>query len=60
MLTTCHEVQKFISACENIQSLLAQGGSLKSDERDLIELSAIDLLSNDSLWRPIATEVSSK
>lgn len=46
MLTLCHEVQKFISACENIQSLLAQGGSLNSDERDLIELSAIDLLSH--------------
>lgn len=46
MLTHCHEVQKFISACENLQSLLAQGGSLNSDEKDLIEESAIDLLSN--------------
>ena len=46
MITLCQEVQKFVSACENIQSLLAQGSSLTSDERDVIEQSAIDLLTN--------------
>ena len=46
MITLCQEVQKFVSACENIQSLLAQGSSLTPDERDVIEQSAIDLLTN--------------
>jgi hypothetical protein len=46
MFTLCQEVQKFLSACEDIQSLLAQGSSLTSDERDVIEQSAIDLLTN--------------
>lgn len=45
MLTYCHEVRKFISACEYLQSKLAQGGSLNSDEKDLIEECALDLLS---------------
>ncbi len=39
-----HEVQHFISACEAIQALLAQGEVLTMDERDVIELSAIELL----------------
>ena len=46
MVALCQEVQKFVSGCEDIQSLLAQGGSLTSDEKDVIEQSAIDLLTN--------------
>jgi len=46
MQALCREVQKFIRACEDIQSLLAQGGSLTSDEKGVIEQCAIDLLSN--------------
>ena len=46
MQALCQEVQKFISACENIQSLLAQGGSLTFDEKGVVEQCAIDLLNN--------------
>lgn len=45
MISFCKEVQRFISACEAIQSLLAGGGRLTPDERDVVEFSAIDLLS---------------
>jgi hypothetical protein len=45
MISFRKEVQRFISACETIQSLLACGGSLTPDERDVVEFSAIDLLS---------------
>jgi hypothetical protein len=45
MISFCQEVQKFISACEAIQSLLVRGGSLTPDERNVVEFSAIDLLS---------------
>ena len=38
------EVQKFISACEDIQSLLARGDVLTADEKGVIEVSACDLL----------------
>ena len=44
MRALCHEVQKFVSACEGIQSVLAQGGLLTLDERGVIEESANDLL----------------
>lgn len=44
MRVLCQEVQKFISACEGVQSVLAQGGRLTLDERGVIEESAIDLL----------------
>lgn len=49
MQALCHEVRKFISACEDIQSLLAQGRSLTSDEKGVIEQSAMELLSNVKL-----------
>ena len=44
MRALCHEVQKFVSACEGIQSVLAQGGLLTLEERGVIEESANDLL----------------
>jgi hypothetical protein len=46
MQSLCHEVGKFISACEDIQSLLARGDILTSDEKGVIEQSALDLLRN--------------
>ena len=49
MQALSQEVRKFISACEDIQSLLAQGGNLTSDEKGVIEQSAIDLLANVKL-----------
>ena len=44
MQALCREVQKFISACEDIQSLLARGDVLTADEKGVIEVSACDLL----------------
>ena len=44
MSSFCQEVQTFISACEEIHALLLCGGSLTPDERDVVEFSAIDLL----------------
>ena len=41
-----HEVQRFIRACEDIQSLLACGHILTSNEKGVIEQSAFDLLRN--------------
>ena len=46
MQVLCREVQKFISACEYIHSLLAKGDVLTADEKGVIEQSAIDLLRN--------------
>jgi hypothetical protein len=46
MHTLCWEVQKFVSACEGLQSVLAQRGVLTPDERAVIEESAIQLLTN--------------
>lgn len=46
MQALCYEVQKFISACEDIQSLLARGDVLTADEKGVIEQSAFDLLRN--------------
>lgn len=54
MVTLCQEVKKFVSACEDTQSLLAQGSSLTSDEKDVIEQSTIDLLTNVKLQKAIA------
>lgn len=44
MQVLCREVQKFISACEGIQSLLASGYVLTADEKGVIKVSACDLL----------------
>ena len=44
MLPISEEAQNFVSACEAIHALLARG-ELRSDDRDIIEFSAIDLLS---------------
>lgn len=41
----CQEVQNFIRACEEIQSLLARGGTLSFDEKEVIEQCGIELLS---------------
>ena len=43
MTTLSREVQRFVSACEALQSMLAQG-ELNSDERGVAALSARDLL----------------
>ena len=45
MISFCQEVQTFISACEAIHSLLLRGGTLMPSEREVVEFSAIDLLS---------------
>lgn len=39
------EVVDFIRACEALQSVLAQGGTLTPDENAVIEFSALELLS---------------
>ena len=39
------EVRDFVSACEAVHALLAGGGMLTHEERDLSEFSAIELLS---------------
>ena len=39
------EVKHFVGACENIQALLAQGTTLKQEERDLITFCVHELLS---------------
>jgi hypothetical protein len=44
MQALCDEVQKFISACEHIQSLLARGEFLSTDEKGVIQQSACELL----------------
>lgn len=41
----CPEVQAFIRASEAIQSLLARGGTLTNDEKEVIEQCGIELLS---------------
>ena len=46
MQTLSHEVRKFISACEHIQSLLTRGDVLTADEKGVIEQSVVDLLRN--------------
>jgi hypothetical protein len=44
MFDICQEVQRFISVCEALQSFIMQGRTLTSDEKDLIEFEARDLL----------------
>jgi hypothetical protein len=41
----CEETTNFVRACEAIHALLADGGMLTPDERDLIEFSSSELLS---------------
>ena len=44
MRALCYEVQKYVSPCEDVQSLLARGDVLTADEKGAIPLSACDLL----------------
>jgi hypothetical protein len=46
MFDLCLEVQKFVSVCEAIQSLLVEGRTLTSDEKGVIRFAARDLLTN--------------
>ena len=46
MQALCREVVKFISVCEEVQSLLARGDVLTADAKGVIEQSALDLLRN--------------
>jgi hypothetical protein len=46
MFDLCLEVQKFISVCEHIQSLMVQGRTLTSNEKLVIEFAAKELLTN--------------
>jgi hypothetical protein len=45
MTDLCPEVRDFVRACEVIQGKLAQGGTLTPDEKGVVEISAIELLS---------------
>jgi hypothetical protein len=45
MFSFSQETTDFISACEALHARLARSGTLTRDEKDLIEFSAIDLLS---------------
>jgi hypothetical protein len=40
------EIRDFITACEKIQALLAQGELLSGDEIEIIEMCCNDLFSN--------------
>ena len=44
-LMLSQETMDFISACEALHTWLAHSGTLTREEKDLIEFSAIDLLS---------------
>jgi len=44
MLPVNKEVLNFVRACEDIHALLDRGDTLTPDERDLIEVSADELL----------------
>ena len=46
MYLLCREVQQFVSACERLQSMLAHGSELSSDERGVVAYSARDLLAH--------------
>jgi hypothetical protein len=58
MFDLCPEVQKFVSVCETIQSLLVEGRTLTSDEKGVIEFAARDLLTN--LEHPCTSHLISK
>ena len=45
MFSFSQETTDFISACEALHTRLARSGTLTREEKDLIEFSAIDLLS---------------
>ena len=45
MLQICKETTDFVRACEAIHALLDTGGTLTTDDRDLIEFSGSELLS---------------
>jgi len=45
MFSFSQETTDFISACEALHMRLAHSGTLTREEKDLIEFSAIDLLS---------------
>lgn len=51
MLDICEETKEFVHACEALHALLDNGGTLAPDERDLIEISGVDLLSK---LRPVS------
>lgn len=44
-LSLSQETTDFVSACEALHTRLARSGTLTREEKDLIEFSAIDLLS---------------
>ena len=46
MIDICKETTNFVRACEAIHALLATGGRLTPDDRDLIVFSGSELLSN--------------
>jgi hypothetical protein len=43
MLTLRKEILEYITTCERIQGLLAQGAALTRDEREVIEMCQMDL-----------------
>ena len=45
MINICEETTNFVRACEAIHALLDTGGTLTTDDRDLIEFSGSELLS---------------
>ncbi len=46
MMTFSPEVQKLVSACEQVQFLIAQGRTLTSDERDVMLSVLTELVTN--------------
>jgi hypothetical protein len=46
MLDICKETTNFVRACEAIHALLANGGTLTPEDRELIVFSGSELLSN--------------
>ena len=46
MVNICKETTNFVHACEAIQALLANGGTLSPDDRDLIVFNGSELLIN--------------
>lgn len=44
MLTLRKEILEYITTCERIQGLLAQGAVLTRDEREVIEMCQMDLM----------------
>ena len=44
MVTLRQEIRDFITVCERIQYLLAQGDQLSADERGVVEMCGADLV----------------